>query len=79
MNIQDRTHTTSYKDGSFGAIHHFKDARAKEYIAVYGSLGVGNAGMGSRHSSAMSETVYCSADLAAKGPFTLITCLMICF
>ena len=35
------TDTTSYKDGSFGAIHSFKDARAKEYIAVYRLLGVG--------------------------------------
>ena len=36
------TDSTSYKDGSFGAIHNFNDARAKEYIAVYRLLGVGN-------------------------------------
>ena len=37
-----RTDSTSYRDGSFGAIHNFNDARAKECIAVCRLLGVEN-------------------------------------
>ena len=42
-----------------------------------GYLELETAGMESQHSSVISETVYWSADLAAKETYTQISCLMV--